>query len=222
MNLSNINKNNLDSLSRVEFERLLKNDKNQLISTLQNTKNELVIMSDKVKGIIIHAAYNKWFEIEVIWNVIGFIIFASLDFKTYIELILNTEDKVNKIAIIRMVYTQIYEITNDLNKMTSNTFTNSLERVECGKFVPELHEKRKMLSLFKKDYEKELLAVRINVGAHRSKNYINFHDIISSLDCIAAIMLVLKFDDILNEFGNVTQKIMNSSTTHIAHIYENK
>jgi hypothetical protein len=212
--LPDINGHKLDDLSKLEFEQLIKTNKDDLLNTFKKSRNDLILMSDEVKKVIHHAETNNWKEIKDIWTVIGFIILASLDFKIYNELILNTDENIHRINIIRMVYTQIYEALDDLNKLTNINFVNSIKAIGCNDLVPELFEKRKMLNNFKKKYENDLYNIRTTVGAHREHNYIEFHNMLINLDYSAAISIVIKFDNILNEFGSVMKKIMDYSVVY--------
>jgi hypothetical protein len=211
LELNNINEHKFDSSVTIEFERLLKLDKNQLLKTFEKTRSDLITMSDEVKKVVVHAEYNNWKEIKEVWNVIGFIVLASLDLKTYIEIMLRSDDVIHKIAITRMIYTQIYEIADDLTHMTNINFTDSMKKIECDELVNELYEKRKLLSDFKKKYDKELVAVRSTVGAHREQNYVEFHNMLTNLDYTASLRIVVLFDSILNELGVTTKKIMDST-----------
>ena len=108
------------------FEILKNENKSDLIKYYNETRKKLIAMIDSVLKVIIHARINGWNEIEEIWNVIGFILFLSLDIKTDIELLIFEEDIIKKFSIIRTIYTQIYESVEDLEKILGKQFLKSI------------------------------------------------------------------------------------------------
>jgi len=226
--LTNISCLGLNTISKHEFERLLNENKPELLDNLSRSKNEIVKTADIILGIIKHADLqierkehlNEWSSVKKIWNVSGFILFASLDLKTYLELMIISNDAIQKTAITRMVYIQLYEIARTIDELTNIRFVEEIRKIEAAQYVDLLFEKRKKLSELRKKYEKELFDVRINVGAHREKNFAVFHDYLCSVEYTASIQLIFDFGNVIDELGGVLQTIMNQSAAFIKDTYE--
>ncbi len=228
--LSDISSLKLNPISKYEFERLLKVNMPELLDRFSQSKDLIIKMADIVLETVAHAEFqvkkeehvNEWSSIIKIWNVIGFVLLASLDLKIYLELMCMSKDNMQKIAITRMVYTQLYEIAKNLDDLTNIRFVEEMKKINANQYIAELYEKRKMLSDLKRRYEKDLFSVRVNIGAHREKNYQVFHQYLCSMDYTASIQLVFMFNEVIDALGETLQKIMNQSVGFIKDTYNGK
>jgi hypothetical protein len=208
--MNSIDKLKYDPLIKIVFEDLLEKDIVELDKQFDKTKSDLIAQSDEIKKVIVHAELNNWHDIKTIYNTIGFIVLASLDLKTYTHILAKAKDSIDKIAIVRMIYTQAYEIGEDLNFLTGKMFQKALVNINANNELIEIKQVRTELTQFKNIYDHDLKSLRITVGAHREQNYLSFHDTICSLDYTSGLSLVIKLDKILNNIGLVLAKIMNS------------
>ncbi len=228
--LKEISSLKLNPISKYEFERLLSGNIEELMERFSKSKEEIMKMADIVLEAIKHAEYqierkehiNEWTSIRKIWNVSGFILLASLDLKVFMELLCISKDSMQRIAITRMIYTQLYEISRSLDDLTNIRYVEEIKKIQASRYVNELYDKRKVLSELRKKYERELYKVRVNVGAHREEDYQIFHDYICSMEYTASMQLVFMFSNAIDDLGETIQKIMNQSAEYIKYIYEGK
>lgn len=207
----------IDSLTETDFIFLLENNKQELLKLFKKGKEDLINLSNTIVTVIAHAKsqqqnLNTWKCIEKIWETSGFIVLASLDLKTYLEILCTTDDIINQSVVIRMAYTQLYEISNDIDKLIGKDFFTKLEELNISNFRDEICHKKKRFNECKNKYLEDLKKVRMNIGAHREFDYVDFHQLICNLEYTPAITLILKFGNALNEIAETLQKIMNKST----------
>lgn len=219
----NISKLILNPIEKIEYEKLLEENKDDLLENLKKSKNDIIAMSDLAVSVIQHAECQtnhtvKWKSIIKIWNVSGYILLATLDLKTYLEILCTLSDNLQRITVARNVFTQLYEISRDLDFLTNVKFTNEMEKMKLGDLKNELYEKRKNLKKLAKDYEKELKDIRINVGAHRNNNYKDFHQYICNLEYTSCIRLICLFGTAIDDLASTIQKIMVRSTQVIVNL----
>lgn len=217
----------LNPVGKYEFERLLNENKPELIKNFGQSKKDIIKMSDQVLEIITHAENqkehrNEWSSISKIWNVSGFILLASLDLKTYLELLCSLDDNIQRIAITRMVFVQLYEIARNLDELTNKRFVDQMRNLHAEEFINELYAKRKNLNELKKKYEEDLYNVRINVGAHREKDYKVFHEYICNLEYTSSMQMIYIFGNAIDELAETIQKIMNQTAKYVNGLYAKK
>jgi hypothetical protein len=218
--MNKINTLKLDDDTERYLQYLLASDQGKLNEIFQKTKEDLIKQSDIVKGVIAHANTNQWADIKTIYNTSGFIILSSLDLKTYIQLLLRTTDKIEQIAIVRMIFTQIYEIGEDLNYLTGKVLQESLNKINAFSEVNDIRNVRTELTSFKSNYDEDIKSIRITIGAHREHDYTIFHDMLCSINYTTAISLVLVIDKILNNFGRVLASAMNQCIIYAKENYK--
>lgn len=218
--MNKINELMLDDDTEEYLQFLLASDQGKLNDTFQKTKEDLIKQSDIVKGVIAHANTNQWVDIKTIYNTSGFIILSSLDLKTYIQILLRTTDKIEQIAIVRMVFTQLYEIGEDLNYLTGKILQDSLTKINAFSEITEIRNVRTELTSFKNNYDDDIKSIRITIGAHREHDYTIFHDMLCSINYTTAISLVLVIDKILNNFGKVLTSAMKQCLVYAKSKYK--
>lgn len=215
----------LDIDSKLQFEKRLQENKSILLEKFKNSKRDMINLSDEVLLVLKHAEHQKehiheWDGIKIVWNAIGFILFASLDLKTYAELLCTLNDSMQKIAVCRMAYIQIYETMQDIEKLLGKDFLGNLPKLNSGQFRDELCVKKKNLTLFKKKYADELKLIRVNVGAHRASDYVKFHQLLCDMEYTSAINLIMEYEKILDGIAEILQKIMKSSAKYVHSLYQ--
>ena len=220
--MNKINELKFDKDTESYFSYLLSLDKGKLDETFQKTKEDLIKQSDIIKEVIAHASTNNWIDIKNIYNTSGFIILSSLDLKTYIQLLIRTKDKIEQIAIVRMIFTQIYEIGEDLNYLTGKAFQDSLQKVNAHSDLIEIRNVRTELTAFKNMYDEDIRSIRITIGAHRDHDYMVFHNMLCDIDYSVAINLVLTIERILNKFGTVLTRVMYQCVEYANENYERR
>ena len=223
MILNSISTLSLNPIAKFGFEDLLSKNKSDFIEKLKISKNEIILMSDQVFSVLCHADLQKnhvteWENIRTVWNVSGFILSASLDLKTYLEILCTLDDNIQRISIIRIVFTQLYEIIQDLDCLTNRNFTDAMEKIGAGELKRELYDKRKKLKTLGDKYKDDLHNVRINVGAHRQKDYKVFHEFICNLEYTSCMRLIAIFGDAINDLADTIQKVMVKSVNFIKNL----
>ena len=220
--MRNIDKLKYDVETKLQFEYLLSQGKDELDRTFQKTKNDLISQSDIIKEVIVHANVNNWTDIKNIYNTLGFVVLSSLDLKTYIQILIRTNDMLERISIVRMIFTQIYEIGEDLNYLTGRSFQASLEKINANNELLEIRNVRNDLIGFKHIYDDDIRSIRITIGAHREQDYMIFHNMLCDIDYTVSISLVIAVDNILNKFGTVMNKIMNRCIEYVEKNYKRR
>jgi hypothetical protein len=220
MEYPNIDSLKQDSLTVMQFEILLSLNRLELEKTFAKTKVELNKMINEIKSVIKHARINSWNDVERIWNVSGFIVYLSLDLKSYIEIMLSVYDSDSRNSIIKMIFIQVYEALDDLKYMTGKHLRDSISAISTlSSLIPELEERRTSLIQFDHDYSDELRNIRVKIGAHRDHDFIVYDETSRKFDYLTAANLVVRFDSIINNLGGYMQKIMDESAKHIKSIY---
>ena len=93
-----------------------------------------------------------------------------------------------------------------------------MEQIGAGELKRELYDKRKKLKTLGDKYKDDLHNVRINVGAHRQKDYKVFHEFICSLEYTSCMRLIAIFGDTINDLADTIQKVMVKSVNFIKNL----
>ena len=213
------------------FEKLLTENGNvtDLNTGYAKSKNEIALMQKVVLNVCNHAELNAkfssdyqsaWTAVKYIFNITGYILYASLDIKNCNQMLVNAKDKSQRIYICRTSCVLVHETLKGLMEITGKSFRNKICDIKADSLLQEFDTSRNLLSTFNKNHGEYISWLRNNIGAHRAdKNFSVFHEISESLDYVEFFGILMHFEETLNNFALTTQKIMNASVNYIQLIH---
>ncbi|MCG6195514.1 hypothetical protein LFX25_19930 [Leptospira sp. FAT2] len=203
----------LEEDAKASFEILLGKNKSDLRSTFRNTYENIDKMIKITHDVIIAAEINKWDDIIIIWNAIGYMLYISLESKHAIELLTYETEFDKQRLYIKNIINLIYESISDLESLLGGKLSKELIKLGLEKrILNDLKQERNKIINFKKCYFIDLQNVRNAFGGHRDHNFIEYNSIYRSIEKSSVMNLVFLYDDILNSLGKPMTEIMNESS----------
>ena len=193
------------------FKSDLDQNKTELKERYNHARTENLAIIKKIEEIIIYADKKGWKSQTTIWNVAGFITLISLDLKLIMEeMVFYIDNEWKENFLIRSLCVLLYEAVEDIPTVMRKSFYNYLIKYDLDKGIMDLlFDKKKSISDFGKKYSEDLRIVRKYVGAHRDHNFMEQMSIIKDLDISTFLQLAIEFEKLVNELGQVQQKIIN-------------
>lgn len=170
-----------------------------------------------------HAIENRKLAFKdnlTIWNMIGHIQMTSIEMKEYLKrLCVNDIDEWEQRAIIKSVYTAIYETSKKLVDCTSETIVfikRNFPSFDYGIFAAS----RKELTKFRDNKTAELTHIRKSLDAHRESDIAVQVDILEELHISNAVQLIIEYGSIVNNLGSTTQPIIELGLKRLQDCFE--
>ena len=204
-----------------EVERILE-------ANIQKEKKSLEMAFDKnfdtqektltliVKSIE-HSRFNNFKESELIWNLAGYINLVSYDFKIIVRDLTFSNKEWQKRLYARQAFLLIYESMDDILELFGKKLRTTIKSFKhYDNLNQELQHNISKLNSFKSEHEQIIKSIRHNTIAHRDHDVLNQLKTILAIKWIESITLFKKYDDILNNLGALSQKLINESNDELA------
>lgn len=219
-------------LTELYFLKWLEAQKEKLKEKLCMTKENINIMIWEVKKTIEHINYNiehqsnnqkiivknndlKRNEIFYVWNIIWFILLASLDLKIYTEFLVYAKKDYDKVALMKNIAILLFETIDDIPQIISKKYFDSCNILSIdNNTLIWLNKIIESISDYKERYWDSLREIRNNIWAHRWHEFLKQIDCWDSINFIKFLPIVLEYDNIINELGNNLEKIMKESISN--------
>ncbi|PHI18048.1 hypothetical protein CEQ90_19935 [Lewinellaceae bacterium SD302] len=167
-----------------------------------------------------HAKLNNFKPTDQIWNLAGFIMIVSMDLKTTMYSLLASDNEWMKRFYLRQSCLITYESIDDIFQLLGKNFKNMIaDKFSETSLDQEFNSVRKRLNEFKKIYQNKIKKVRNVSIAHKDHNIENQIEQIINLSFNENLVMLIEFDNILNELGGKIQKTINKD---LERLYKSK
>lgn len=190
-------------------ENIQKQKESLKLTFLKNFETQEKTLELLIKGIN-HAKFNEFEDTKFIWNIAAFINIISFDFKIVGQDLMFAENEWQKRYYARQACLIIYESVNDFFDLLGKDFRKLITANICNEIIErELKSIRKELNSFKANNFEKLKEIRNVVIAHRDNDSLKQIISIQNISWSETIGLVTNYDKILNQLGQVFQKLIN-------------
>lgn len=202
----------------------LKRQHKSLEKDFSKTTLESTECMEGIYELQLHAKNNNWTDISSICNVIWYILWLDLDFRSYLSLIvtLHSDSDLRKKWLARSLLLVIYEGILNIHNVLWRDFRCALNELKIkSELIEELDTISKELWVFKRNYEKELSTYRHNIIAHREQNFQEYTELMKQIDPTSVISLSIEFNKILHKLAGTVQKIFTEAASNKVNILQN-
>ena len=190
-------------------ENIQKQKESLQLKFLKNFETQEKTLELLINGIN-HAKFNEFEDTKFIWNIAAFINIISFDFKIVGQDLMFAENEWQKRYYARQACLIIYESINDFFDLLGKDFRKLITANICNEIIEnELKSIKKELNSFKANNFEKLKEIRNVVIAHRDNDSLKQINSIQNISWSETIGLVTNYDKILNQLGQVFQKLIN-------------
>lgn len=200
---------------------LIKKNKKKFKSSFKKSYSDLEKKIEMTKQVVNHAKRNKWNEVELIWNIFGFILLTSYDLKIAGErLILENSPRIKK-YFVQQLCILFSEVIQDINQLLGKNFFVALDKM----IIPEeklanIKNAKKEFSRLTEVYKKDLASIRNFVGAHKEHDFLKQIEVIDFINPNKFMKLMSEFDDALNKLADAMSPLYQLMEVFVAKKYK--
>jgi hypothetical protein len=206
----------IKKVSDDELEIILHDLKPQLSESYKKSFADLAIMLESYNRAIQHVEFNNFKTARAIWNVVGYIIMASYDYKIVLKELTFASSYWERKFYSRQCYLIIFETMNDLLKLLNKDFREELRQLPFHEEnIKELKAGVKRITSFKELYEPQIKDIRDKVAAHRDLNGLEHLKKIDSIHWPEAYLIAGEYNKVLNSLGPFLQRMLKSSNEQL-------
>jgi len=155
----------------------------------------------------LHARKQK--DVETIWNAACHVNVVDHDISVFLYFHTTTEDVWAQRAVARALVTLIYEAIEDLPALFGKSFIDACKAAGIYQDVEAAHRAmKKKLSDFMKPHHSFLKKIRVNAGAHKDHDVVEFIAAVVEADSAKMINLACEFSAILVEMGHFCSSVI--------------
>lgn len=152
---------------------------------------------------------------EIIWNVSALINKTSIDMKITVKNLVISQTEWEERKNIRDFFLIIYEFFNTYDQLQKK-FVILFKKLKDGFLEPEKAVIDVLVRNFRKRHDSLLRQIRHNTIAHGYKDLTSQIKLIENLSLFISVEIVIEFDTILNELGNLYSRMMKESLNDIS------
>lgn len=152
---------------------------------------------------------------EIIWNVSALINKTSIDMKITVKNLVISQTEWEERKNIRDFFLIIYEFFNTYDQLQKE-FVILFKKLKDGFLEPEKAVIDVLVRNFRKRHDSLLRQIRHNTIAHGYKDLTSQIKLIENLSLFISVEIVIEFDTILNELGNLYSRMMKESLNDIS------
>ena len=204
-----------------EVERFLEANIQKEKKSLELSFDKTFDTQEKTLTLIVksieHSRFNKFEESALIWNLAGYINLVSYDFKIIVRDLTFSNKEWQKRLYSRQAYLLVYESMDDILELFGKKLRFSIKNFKnYNILIQELQHIIGKLNSFKSEHEQIIKSIRHNTIAHRDHDVLNQLKTILTINWVDSFYLFKKYDDILNNLGALTQKLINESNEELS------
>lgn len=190
--------------SKEELKKLFDDNIQYQEKTLRELKRELSECKKK-----------KLKNHEIIWNISALINKTSIDMKITVKNLVISQTEWEERKNIRDAFLIIYEFFNTYDQLQKE-FVILFKKLKDEFLEPEKAEINALVRNFRKRHDSLLRQIRHNTIAHGDKDLTSQIKLIENLSLFISVEIVIEFDTILNELGNLYSRMMKESLNDIS------
>lgn len=148
-------------------------------------------------------------DVEAIWNASCHVNIVDHDISAFLYFFTTTEDVWAQRSVARALATLLYEAIEDLSALFGKSFTEACTVAGVYQEVEAEHKAvKKRLSEFSKRHHSFLKNIRVNAGAHKDHDALEFITAVVQADSGKMLALADEFGAILLELGRYSSAVI--------------
>ncbi len=208
-----------DNLTDSELENSINQDIDKIIELFDKRFKNQEESLDTITKTIILLEIKKSKDLELLWNIAGYINIISYDIKIITRDLYLAKSEWQKRHYARQIYLIIYESLDDIFDLLGKDFVDLIKnRLDIAELQEELKNIRSQMNKFKKKYSKGLKTIRNVSIAHRDKKALNQIKVILQLKWLDAIRISIDYEDILHNLESLLTKIVRKGMVELSEL----
>jgi hypothetical protein len=153
-------------------------------------------------------------DVETIWNAACHVNVVDHDISAFLYFHTTTGDVWAQRSVARALATLLYEAIEDLPALFGKSFMDACTVAGVYQEVEaELKATKKKLSKFSKLHHSFLKDIRVNAGAHKAQDVVEFITAVVQADSGKMVNLACEFSAILLELGRFSSMVIDKVNT---------